>query len=134
LWVEDHTGLAIAKRQFVERLRPTLNGVIRLSKGPLASVDSVTYLDSSGVAASLTPSFYPPNGTLTYANGWPRLNANEAFTVTYTAGADAEDIDDRLKGAMFALIEGEFMEGYAYPDRATQAAERCCTYLRQMVA
>jgi uncharacterized phiE125 gp8 family phage protein len=134
LWVEDYTGLAIAKRQFVERLRPTLNGVIRLSKGPLASVDSVTYLDSSGVAASLTPSFYPPIGTLTYANGWPHLNANDAFTVTYTAGADAEDIDDRLKGAMFALIEGEFSEGYAYPDRATQAAERCCLYLRQMVA
>jgi uncharacterized phiE125 gp8 family phage protein len=134
LWVEDHTGLAIAKRQFVERLRPTISGVIRLSKGPVSTVESVTYLDSAGEEVSITPSFYSPTGTLTYPGGWPSLNANEAFTVTYTAGADAEDIDDRLKGAMFALIEGEFMEGYAYPDRATQAAERCCTYLRQMVA
>jgi uncharacterized phiE125 gp8 family phage protein len=134
LWVEDHTGLAIVQRQFVERHLPSRYGVMRLNKGPLVSVDSVDYLDSSGSAGTLTPTAYPPNGELFAAGGWPSLVSNEKFTVTYTAGEDSADIDDRLKGAMFALIEGEFSEGYAYPQRAVDAAERCCSFLTQMVA
>lgn len=133
-WVEDHTGVALVKRQFIERLLPSQYGIIRLSKGPLVSVDSVDYLDSSGSAATLVPTVYPPGGELTYAAGWPGLAANEKFAVTYTAGAEVQNVDDRLTGAMLALIEGEFSEGYAYPERATDAAERCCAYLRQMVA
>jgi uncharacterized phiE125 gp8 family phage protein len=46
-WVEDHTGIALVQRQFTERLRPTSNGVIRLSKAPLVTVDSVNYPDGS---------------------------------------------------------------------------------------
>jgi uncharacterized phiE125 gp8 family phage protein len=131
LWVEDHTGIAVVRRQFVERLLPT-SGLVRLSKGPLVSVDSVDYLDSSGAAATLTPTSYPPDGALIH--DWPSLDVNEKFAVTYTAGEEVQNVDDRLKGAMLALIEGEFSEGYAYPDRAVQAATLCCAYLRTMAA
>jgi hypothetical protein len=133
LWVEDHTGIAILQRQFTERLLPSSNGVMRLSKGPLVA-DSVTvsYIDSNGSLASFVPTLYPPIGTLYGGTtGWPMLARNEQFTVTYTAGDTT--VDDRLKGAILALIEGEFSEGYAYPERSTEAAARCCTYLRQMV-
>lgn len=135
LWVEDHTGLVIAKRQFVERHVPRF-GAIRLFRGPLVSVDSVEYLDSTGATQTYAPLAYPPSTTLyqTTAASWPVLQLNEAFTVTYTAGFDIAEIDDRLLGAMYALIEGEFSEGYAYPQRSTDAAERCCHYLRSMVA
>jgi uncharacterized phiE125 gp8 family phage protein len=133
-WVEDHTGIALVQREFVERLLPSSYGIVRLSYGPLVSVDSVDYLDSSGAAATLTPTVYPPTGELIYAGGWPGLASNERFAITYTAGSAGKDVDDRLRGAMLALIEGEFSEGYAYPPRATEAAERCCAYLRQMVA
>jgi hypothetical protein len=132
LWVEDLTGIALLQRQFEERLVPTISGKVRLSKGPLVSVDSVDYLDSAGQAATFTPVVYAPSNTL--LGDWPGLARNEAFTITYTAGEDIDSIDDRLKGAILALIEGEFSEGYAYPQRAVDAAERCCSFLTQMVA
>lgn len=131
LWVEDHTGLALVRRQFEERRR-TEHGAIRLFKGPLVSVDSVTY----GDALTYVPRDFAPDTRLVAASGasWPTLDQDDAFEITYTAGFAEGEIDDRLIGAMYALIEGEFSDGYAYPQRATDAAERCCAYLRQMVA
>lgn len=127
LWVEDHVDLALVRRQFTERRR-TEAGAIRLFKGPLVSVDSVTY----GDALTYTPRSFPPDTRLVAAtdSAWPVLDADDAFEITYTAGFAVEEIDDRLIGAMYALIEGEYSEGYAYPDRAIAAAERCCGYLR----
>lgn len=127
LWVEDHTGLALIRRPFVERRR-TEAGVIRLFKGPLVSVDSVTYGDAQAYA----PRSWPPDRRIAAAlNGtWPVLDRDDAFEITYTAGLAQEEIDDRLIGAMLALIEGEYSEGYAYPDRSISAAEQCCGYLR----
>ena len=137
LWVEDHTGLALIQREFVERHLPETSGAIRLSRGPLVSVDAVDYVDSSGAAATYTPRVFPPDRKIIAAadEAWPGLQDGEAFEITYTAGFDSvEETDERLLGAMLALIEGEYAEGYAYPDRAIQAAERCCAYLKAMVA
>lgn len=135
LWVEDHTGLVLTQREFTERHNP-VNGAIRLFKRPLVSVDSVDYIDTAGAAQTYTPVAYPPSSTIYHAfdDDWPGLASHEAFEVTYTAGMEVTEVDDRLIGAMLALIEGEYSEGYAYPERATQAAERCCGYLRTMVA
>lgn len=134
LWVEAHTGLALDRRQFVERHHPRF-GAIRLDKGPLVSVDSVTYLDA-GVATAYAPMSYPPSSLLFHpADGdWPSLTGHESFTVTYTAGYLSTAVDERLLGAMYALIEGEFSDGAAYPSEAIAKAERCCGYLRTMVA
>lgn len=133
-WVEDHTGLAMGERQFVERLMPEGNGFIRLSYAPLVSLDPVDYVDGSGSAATLTATAYPPSPAIFYSGGWPSLADNEAFEITYTAGVPIENLDDRLLGAMYALIEGEFSDGFAYPPRATEAAERCLTNVRRVVA
>lgn len=127
-WVEDYTGLALMRRTFTERLRPTMGGVIRLSKGPLVSVPDVEYVDSSGSTATVSPTAYPP-ATAIFAT-WPSLDQNEAFSVTYTAGLALQEIDERLIGAMLALIESEYSEGFAYPQRGADAAEQCCGYLR----
>jgi len=131
-WVEDHTGLALVRRQFVERLRPSVGGVLRVTYGPLVSVDSVAYLDSAGSTAAFTPIAYPPSNML--IGTWPTIKQNEAFTVTYTAGDEVQNADDRLRGAMFALISGEYESGVAYPDDAVKSAENCCAYLKRMVA
>lgn len=131
LWVEDHTGLALLQREFVERRR-TEAGAIRLFKGPLVSVDSVTY----GSAETYTPRSFPPDTRLVAASdtAWPSLDEDDAFEITYTAGYAVGQVDDRLLGAMLALVEGEYDAGYAYPDEAVKAAELCCGYLRAMVA
>lgn len=130
LWVEDHTGLALTQREFVE-LRRTEHGLIRLFKGPLVSVDSVTY----GTASTYTPRNWAPDTVLraSLTSAWPVLDEGDAFEITYTAGIAAGQVDQRLLGAMLALIEGEFSEGYAYPQRAIDAAESCCGYLRSAI-
>jgi hypothetical protein len=135
LWVEDHTGLALTRRTITERYTPQW-GAIRLNKGPLVTVDDVSYLDSSGSSQTYVPRFWAGQNVIFPVSGetWPALATGDAFEITYTVGALAQNVDDRLRGAMLALIEGEFSEGYAYPPQATDAAERCCVYLRQMVA
>jgi uncharacterized phiE125 gp8 family phage protein len=134
LWVEDHTGLVLVQREFVERYTPKY-GAIRLNRGPLVSVDEVTYTDASG-AQTYVPRFWPGQNTIFPASGetWPVLAGNEQFEVTYTAGFADGEVDERLLGAMYALIEAEYDEGFAYPERGTEAAVRCCSYLRAMVA
>lgn len=134
LWVEDHTGLALIQREFTERHLPKY-GAIRLFRGPLVEVGEVAYVNASG-AQTYVPRAWPPSSTIFPAAGgtWPVLTDREQFEITYTAGYAAGEVDARLIGAMYALIEGEFSEGYAYPPRAVEAAELCCLYLRSMVA
>ena len=137
LWVEDHTGIALTQRTIIERVSPGPFGLIRLAKEPVVSIASVDYIDSLGAAQTYVPRHYPPSSILYPVSGesWPTLADDEEFVVEYTAGhATPEEIDDRLLGAMKALIEGEFSEGYAYPERAIKAAEGALAYLRQMVA
>lgn len=129
LWVEDHTGLALLQREFTERHWPRY-GAIKLFKGPLVSVTSVDYSGGTYV-----PRYWAGQSTIFPAEGgtWPSLTDDEQFEVTYVAGFGEGEVDDRLIGAMLALIEGEFSEGYAYPERAVEAAQRCCGYLRTAV-
>lgn len=130
LWVEDFTGLALVQREFVETRVPQY-GAIRLNKAPLVSVEPVVYTDGT-----YEPLTYPPDATL-YASAdstWPTLATDGRFTVTYVAGYADGEVDDRLLGAMYALIEGEYSEGYAYPERAMEAARGACMAQRQMVA
>lgn len=133
LWVEDHTGLSLLKREFTEQ-HTLKGGLIRLLKGPLVAVlgedATITYLDGAVINSYVARTF-APSSVLHPATGgsFPTLEGG-MFTVTYTAGFEVGAIDDRLIGAMLALIEGEFSEGYAYPDRAVSAAANCCNYLR----
>jgi uncharacterized phiE125 gp8 family phage protein len=132
-WVEDHTGLALIRREFTERHLPKY-GAIQLFRGPLVTVDSVAYTDADGDQTYTPRSFVPDTTIFPAANGrWPSLFDGNQFEITYTAGFDEGEIDERLIGAVCALIEGEFSEGYAYPERAIDAAERCCGYLRTQV-
>lgn len=138
LWVEDHTGLALVRRTFIERHTPQW-GAIRLNKGPLVAETpedvEITYL-SSATPTTYVPRSWPPGSTLFPAadEAWPALSSGEQFTVSYVAGYGVGEVHGNLIGAMLALIEGEYAEAYAYPQRATEAAERCCAYLRTMVA
>jgi uncharacterized phiE125 gp8 family phage protein len=136
LWVEDHTGLSLMRRTFTERLRP-FYGKLRLSKGPLIGVPTITYLDSLGAEQPYVPVAYPPSTELVHAaadSDWPILQSHEAFEVTYTAGIAEEDVDGRLIGGMLTLIEGEYTHGYAYPEAVEKAAGRALRYLQEMVA
>jgi hypothetical protein len=75
-----------------------------------------------------------PDTRLVAATGsaWPVLDEDDAFEIEYTAGYADGEVPDELIGAILTLVEGEFSEGYAYPQRATDAAERCCGMQRRM--
>jgi uncharacterized phiE125 gp8 family phage protein len=125
LWVEEHTGLALVQREFVELHTPR-GGVVRLYRGPLVSVGGVGYADAGGAAQTFEPTSHPPSTKLT--GSWP--SNGSPFEVTYTAGFAAGEVDDRLIGAMLALIEGEYSEGAAYPPEAVTKAVNACFYMK----
>lgn len=137
LWVEAHTGIAVIQRQFVELHSPRA-GAVWLYRGPLVSVDSVAYVDGADDDQLFEPIANPPSTKL--SGDWPSTAQGVPFTVTYTAGLapyppEGEDIDyslidDRLTGAMLALIEGEYSAGYAYPDDAITSATNCLFYMK----
>lgn len=134
-WVEAETGLLLTQRSFVERLSPSF-GAIRLNFGPLVTVDEVAYVDELGADQTYVPRYWAGQDTIFPAadDSWPTTADDDAFQVSYTAGFDPSTIDERLVGAMLALIEGEFSEGYAWPERALLAASGACAQSRQMVA
>jgi uncharacterized phiE125 gp8 family phage protein len=134
-WVEGHCDLTISRRQFEQRALPDALGGIWLERGPLISVDEVAYVDSGGATLTYAPRSFAPSLRLIAApdSAWPTPRAGEEFLITYTAGYAPGEVDDRLAAAMLALIEGEYSEGYAYPERAVKAAERCCVNLRPIL-
>lgn len=127
LWVEEHTGVALIKRAFSELHKPD-NGAVRLYRGPLVTVDGCTYSNGDGASQSFAPIASPPSTKLTGA--WPSTGNGTPFAVSYTAGVEADQLDDRLVGAMLALIEGEYSAGFAYPDDAITSATNCLFYLK----
>jgi len=127
LWVEEHTGIALIERQFTELHTPR-GGSVRLYRGPLVAVGSVAYVDGEDADQTFEAVAYPPSTKLT--GDWPATNNGEPFTVQYTAGLAADQIDPRLVGAMLALIEGEYTAGFAYPDDTITAATNCLFYLK----
>lgn len=136
-WVEDFTGLALTQRKFVEHHWPKY-GAIRLFKGPLVAATAADVeigYTADGQAGVYVGRLFPPSSVIFPAadSTWPTLESDDRFEITYTAGFAAGDVDPRLIGAMFALIEGEYAEGHAYPASATEAAERCCSFLRNPV-
>ena len=127
LWVEEHTGLALIKRDFTELHTPR-NGVVRLYRGPLVSVGAVAYSDSDGASQAFAPTASPPSTKL--VGTWPSTGEGTPFSITYEAGVEAGTEDDRLIGAMLALIEGEYSAGFAYPPDAITAAVNATFYLK----
>lgn len=126
LWVEEHTGLALIQRQFVELHAPR-GGAVRLYRGPLIAVAGCGYTAGDGSAADFVPTATPPSTKL--IGDWPSTDGTP-FQVTYTAGVKAGSEDARLIGAMLALIEGEYSAGFAYPDDAITSATNCLFYMK----
>jgi uncharacterized phiE125 gp8 family phage protein len=134
-WVEQHTGHALVRRSIIEYHTPNL-GRIQVYLSPVVSLTGIAYNDSDGVEQAYVGRSFPPGRILMPAltESWPTLNQDEKFRVTYVAGpATSADVDPRHIGAILALVEGEYSQGYAYPEEAVAAAERCCRNARSVV-
>lgn len=90
---------------------------IEIRKSPVASISSITYLDSAGSSQTLATSYYdaflqrePAEIREAYAQSWPATYEREqAVTVTFVAGYGAEaDVPAQAKHAVRLLVEDMF--------------------------
>ena len=81
---------------------------MHLIRSPLASVTSVTYVDSTGTTQTLSTDIYevatyqtPGFIRLKYSQTWPTIRGHaDDITITYVCGQAADDIPDRNKQAV----------------------------------
>ena len=91
---EDQTGLAIIAQTW-ELSFSAFQDVIKLNKGPVRSISSVTYYDQAGDQQTLASSVYRSSLkeysstiTLAFGQSWPAVEADraDAVTITFIAG------------------------------------------------
>lgn len=135
-WVEDYTGLVLARREITERLKyfgtPT-----KLTAWPIAADQPVVinYRDSFAAEQTITNAvmragsrpgvIYPANGAL-----WPARNVIASdIEINFTAGfADVSAIPIQLKRAMLVLLTAFYEEREAGPmfEAAQRSARSLC--------
>lgn len=115
-WVEEMGNLCLINQTIAEKFDgfPTNGGYIELSKSPVSSISSISYVDSNGDTQVWDSSLYQtdltgkparvmpiPYGT--YPNYLLQLNS---ITVTYVAGygATSASVPEPIKQAMLLLI------------------------------
>ena len=100
--------------------------------GPVTSVTSVTYLDTSGNSQTLSTSVYgtdlydaPARIYLKNLQSWPQVyDQRDAVTIVYVAGyANAAAVPDELKMAMYLLIADMYENRTDYVKKLPTAAE-----------
>lgn len=114
-WCEDFQRRAYVTQTW----RLTLDefpacGELELPRPPLASVTSITYLDTNGDSQTLATSVYavdtdadPGRVYLKYNQTWPSTRAiQNAVTITYVAGYGADDshVPAAMKQAILLLV------------------------------
>lgn len=107
---------------------------IELPMPPLASVSSITYVDTDGATQTLDPSLYivdansePARIRPSYGNEWPATREQiNAVAITYTAGyANATAVPAAIKQAILLIIGENFINREAgSPGRAWDTVDR----------
>jgi uncharacterized phiE125 gp8 family phage protein len=95
-WCERYLGRSIAPQTLEYYAAAFPSGGLVLPAGPVAGIESVTYVDSDGVTQTLDPSLYvvdmlyEPAALYTFAGAaWPTTqSATNVVRVRYTAGYD----------------------------------------------
>jgi uncharacterized phiE125 gp8 family phage protein len=112
-WAEGYTGKSFISQVWELKL-DRWHFPIRLQRGPLISVTSITYVDSEGSSRILSALDYqvvasniPPLIVPSYATVWPSLRVQpDAATVTYVAGYGAAmtDVPQQIRQAIKMLV------------------------------
>jgi uncharacterized phiE125 gp8 family phage protein len=120
-YVESVTGRSLISQTW-DLFLETFPDEIRLPKGPVQSITSITYVDENGSTQTLGASTYtldsttdPPRIVLAYGESWPDVRAQaQAICVTYVAGYgdDPADVPEpvRLSVMMMAATLYEHRE------------------------
>lgn len=112
---ENDTGRSFVSQQWRLTMDdfPRDGSPIRLERPPLVSVQSITYVDSTGVTQTLAASEYVVDVStlygevvLAYGAAWPNVRAGRgAVTVNYTAGyGAAAAVPEAIKAAIKLMV------------------------------
>lgn len=106
--VESITGTRL-QEQTIEMRCTSFSDLDHLPVGPLISVESITYIDTSGSVQMLSESVYEarlynlsPQIVLKYGQVWPTIREGSPITVTADAGYDT--VPPALVSAMLLII------------------------------
>ena len=128
--------LAVSLRLTIDRF-PSGSGRILLPYPPLASVESITYLDVTGAEQTLAAEEYrvladrePGEIALRSGCSWPTVcDEPDAVAIVYTAGraetaAEMTDEDEWYRQAVLLLVQAYWMRDHQQDfDRLTRAAD-----------
>jgi uncharacterized phiE125 gp8 family phage protein len=112
-YFQDAANIQLCEAGYEFRLDAFPSGEIKIPRGPLVSVESITYIDSDGNeqtldAAEYDVDIYDPTGRVcpAYNETWPTTRAvMNAVCISYTAGfGDSADVPETAKGALRLLI------------------------------
>lgn len=133
-WIEGQTKRALVTQTVdyaIDSNWPMWNGLpmIRLPLNPIASVSSITYVDSNGTSQTLATSQYTvaarTHGSYivpAYGVTWPSVrDVPEAITVRFVAGADTVDEDLKIAVKILASYYYENRETSSGAPRAVEA-------------
>lgn len=116
---EYDTGIVACTSTWAEKLDQwPEEGYIVLHRRPVASISSITYLDTAGSSQTWASSNYTldanraePTIFLTYDGTFPALRTIEnAVTITYVAGYAAGAIPQMVKHAVLLQVAHAFMQ------------------------
>ncbi len=112
-FIENACNIQLMEAEYEWRLDGFKDDTIKLPRGPVISVDEITYIDTNGDEQTLDAGLYDvdvydPTGRIApaYGQSWPdtRIQMN-AVCVAYTAGyVDISDVPEIAKGAIRLLI------------------------------
>lgn len=110
-WVEKYTGRSLVTQTWEAVLDAfPADGVIPLANGPLASVTSVTYLDTAGLTQTLATSLYQVDvaGSRVVRApdaAWPATSAKvAAVRVRYVTGTTPAAVPTPIRAAILLLL------------------------------
>ena len=111
-WAENYSGRTFMATTFTEKM-DSFENVIELPYPPLASVTSITYIDTDGASQTVSTDIYdvdtttePGLITLAYNQSWPDVRSqHNAVTITYVAGYGTSSfVPDKFKIAIMQLV------------------------------
>lgn len=137
--VEQETGLALITQTWRLTLDDFPEWEIELPRSPLASVSSITYVDSAGATQTLDAAEYESDETVrpgivqpSYGNTWPAARCQaKSVQITFVAGYGAASaVPAPLKQAVKALAGFLYENGGALPANLPEFVKALVTPFR----
>jgi len=133
-WVENYTGKALSAGVVVQTVTGFPSYIV-LSRGPVASLTSIQYVDTDDEPQSVTGARLVSGRVYAPVGGWPSAAEYAPITITYQAGFATPPAD--LVSAQLLLVGHWFANREAGTDRAISevpfAVESLCLPYRELM-